>query len=254
MPLIDGWYFIIYEGAPRLSTKVVLVHGAGGSHLSWTRELRRLPGWRVLALDLPGHGRSEEKPCRRVEDYARRLVHFLDMADIYRVALVGHSMGSAVCLQAAPRLGDRLAGMALLAPFSRLPVEPDVLEYLSHPFEPAPFHRWLRERLFSPRTPERVILQAMRGLEQVRWHVLASDWMACSRFQPRHVDQITCPALLVAGADDRLTPPALAQELADTLPDARVKMLPRAGHMLALEQSAAVADAVERFLKTLPST
>ncbi|NPV57016.1 MAG: alpha/beta hydrolase, partial [Anaerolineae bacterium] len=54
MPLTEGWYYTIYEGAPKLSNKVVLIHGAGGSHLSWCKELRRLPGWRVLALDLPG--------------------------------------------------------------------------------------------------------------------------------------------------------------------------------------------------------
>ena len=59
MPVAADLYYHIYEGSEEgRRPPVVLIHGAGGTHLHWPSEVRRLPGYRVLALDLPGHGKS----------------------------------------------------------------------------------------------------------------------------------------------------------------------------------------------------
>src|SRR5574341_24760 len=75
---------------------LILIHGAGSSHLDWPPELRRMKNYNVLALDLPGHGRSDEQGRTRIEDYAVAVLAFMDAFTLDRAVLVGHSMGGAI--------------------------------------------------------------------------------------------------------------------------------------------------------------
>src|SRR5213593_4684113 len=98
-------------------TTFVLIHGLGGSHLSWVQVAAGLSGLgRVVAPDLPGFGRS---PARgrgtRVMDSRRSLARFLDRVATGDVVLVGNSMGGLVAMTEAAVEPDRVAGLVLTA-------------------------------------------------------------------------------------------------------------------------------------------
>jgi pimeloyl-ACP methyl ester carboxylesterase len=115
MPLSAGLYYFHHEGGSAGKPPMVLLHGAGGDYLVWPPEIRRLPGIRVYALDLPGHGKSGGPGCQSVEDYARAVVGLMDAVGLWRAAFVGHSMGGAIALTLALDFPERTAGLGLVS-------------------------------------------------------------------------------------------------------------------------------------------
>ena len=96
---------------------VVLLHGALNDHSVWSLTGRYLAhhGWAVLALDQPGHGQSAGPALASVEALADWVVASLDAAGVRSAALVGHSLGSLIVLEAAARLGERATALVLVA-------------------------------------------------------------------------------------------------------------------------------------------
>src|ERR1700687_5731281 len=84
---------------------VVFVHGAANDHSVWSLQSRYYAyhGWDALAVDLPGHGKSEGAALKTIADLATWIARLLDAAGVKTVALVGHSMGSLVALETASR-------------------------------------------------------------------------------------------------------------------------------------------------------
>src|SRR3954471_11396015 len=96
---------------------VVFVHGAGLDH-SWFGLQSRYfgyHGWNVLALDLPGHGRSDGPPIPSIAAMADWIVAVLDALKIKSASVVGHSMGSFIALEAAARHPARIERIAFIA-------------------------------------------------------------------------------------------------------------------------------------------
>src|SRR3990172_12606243 len=98
MPFKAGFYYSLHEGGKRDQKPVILIHGAGSSHLIWPAEIRRLAGHTVIALDLPGHGRSNGVGIQSVGDYTAAIIEFLAATKIFHSAFVGHSLGGAIAL------------------------------------------------------------------------------------------------------------------------------------------------------------
>src|SRR5215470_17225530 len=96
-------------------TCIVFLHGAQNDHSVWILQSRYFAhhGFAVLALDLPGHGRSDGPALTSVEAMAERLAEALSSLATRRFVLIGHSMGSLVALEVARRVTDRVAGVAL---------------------------------------------------------------------------------------------------------------------------------------------
>src|SRR5258707_12928 len=95
---------------------VVFIHGALHDHSVWTLLARWCAhhGHAVLAVDLPGHGRSTGAPAPSVEANADWLLALLDAAGVERAVLVGHSMGSLIALEAAARAPQRARGLVMI--------------------------------------------------------------------------------------------------------------------------------------------
>src|SRR5512145_1247726 len=107
----------------------VFVHGAGMDHTVWQLPARWFAwhGHSVLAVDLPGHGRSEGPALGSVPELALWLGRAMDAAGIERAAIVGHSMGGAIALEAAAAMPERVARIALLGTAAAIPVNSALL-------------------------------------------------------------------------------------------------------------------------------
>lgn len=235
-------------GAPTL----VLIHGAGGSHLHWPAELRRLPDATTYALDLPGHGRSDYPGCDTIAGYVVALIDFLDATNTDRAVLAGHSMGGAISQAAALAHPERVAGLVLVGTGARLRVASAILDSILSDFEGAIdlVTRWA----WAPGAPEELTNVGRRTMAETPPPVLHGDFHACDDFDVmQRLDQISAPALVITGTLDRLTPHKYGLYLAQHIPDARLATVEGGGHMMALEQPAVVAGAVAGFIRELQS-
>jgi len=125
--IVQGYPAFAYTGGRPFDAKlptIVFVHGAAFDHSVWQWQSRYFAhhGFGVLAVDLPGHGRSPGAARASVADYAEWLVALLDAGGIARTHLVGHSMGSLVTLEAALRHPQRVLKLALVGAAAPMPV------------------------------------------------------------------------------------------------------------------------------------
>jgi len=253
MPETVGIYYS--ESANGLPERpLLLLHGAGSSHLMWPPLMRRLPGCTILALDLPGHGKSRGRSCNSIDHYAEILLDFLAEKRIYQAALVGHSMGGAVALQVALKQPQLVCGLGLISTGAHFDLPPALSENFHHNFARENALHTFEGLSFSAHTPPPEREKMMRLLRLVHWNVLENDWQACAGFDARvFITRMDMPAWVAVGAEDRLTPLPQAQFLTAHLPHARLQLVPRAGHFLPLEQPAALSVGFQGFVARLAS-
>ncbi len=246
---------------PALPT-VVMIHGAQNDHSVWALQSRYLAhhGFGVLAVDLPGHGRSRGPALRTVEDMAAWLLQLLDAAGAGRAALVGHSMGSLVALEAAHRAPERITHLSLLGATYPMKVSDALLDaardaegdaidmvniwshssYAQKPSCPGP---GFYVSGMSKRLMERI---AARGEE----HLFHTDFTACNSYANGEAAAagVRCPVQLIFGSKDMMTPPRSTKALLAALPGAKTVTVD-AGHQMMAEQPDAVLDALLAFLR-----
>lgn len=245
----EDLFYAVNRSEPR-RLDVVLIHGAGGSHLVWPAQLRRLTGATVYALDLPAHGKSAGRPRASIGEYAGALMGWLDALPIERAVLVGHSMGGAIAQQIGLDYPQRAGGLVLIATGARLRVAPAFLEGLLTDYDRT--LDAINSYAWGPQTPETMIRHGRQHMAQANPQATQADFAACNAFDGvERLGQITAPTLVISGAADQLTPPKYAVKLAEGIAGAQLRLLENAGHMVMLEQPDQVAQAVSDFLDTL---
>jgi pimeloyl-ACP methyl ester carboxylesterase len=243
------WYASARQRAPG-EIPLVLIHGAGGSHLYWPAELRRLPGRPAIVPDLPGHGRSDGPGRDEIGDYAVAVSHLLDAIGLERVVVGGHSMGGAIAQWMALAQPERVVGLVLIGTAAKLRVAPALLEVVRN--EPQLAIETIVTWSFGPQAPDDIRQLGIQALTGVDPAVLYGDLVACDRFDIRHrLDEIGAPALVIGATEDRLTPLWFAHYLAENLPRAELQVVEGAGHMMALERPEEVTSAVRTFVDGL---
>jgi pimeloyl-ACP methyl ester carboxylesterase len=246
---------------------VLLVHGYGGSSASYRPIIDRLAErYRVIAVDLPGFGRSD----KRTGDYspmgmADVLARVLDAKGIARAHVVGHSWGSSVVLAFALRYPTRLDRLVVASSF----VFDDQL---------LPLFRWARasrglgkllyamvyreamgERLYlnfadPALVTEEVVDEVRRGLRSpgaVAAAAEAAHRMNLDQLQ-RDYRHVAAPTLVLWGREDRVALVAYGERLARMLPRARLVVLPQCGHIPMWECTGETAGAILEHLGGAP--
>lgn len=250
MPTSAGIYF--QHSKKRNSTaspSVVFIHGAGGTHLYWPANLRRLTGYDLYAVDLPGHGKSSGNLKESISAYADAILEWVGSLGLQRVFLVGHSMGSAIALTLALEKPEQIVGIGLLGAAASLKVNPQVLERIGQPhtYQEAVYKvvRWS----FSNQAPQVLTALAEKRLLEAGPQVLYHDFLACNAFDVRdQLTKISLPALVICGQDDKMTPVKDSLLLAKEIPGAECEVIPDAGHMVMLEKPHQVGLILEEFL------
>lgn len=249
MPVAAELYYSLSDNGAKNKIPVVLIHGAGGSHLFWPPQIRRLPGYCIYAIDLPGHGKSGGTGQQTISGYAQAVLTWLESIGWHRAVFVGHSMGGAIAITIALEHPEQVVGLGLIGTAARLRVAPLLLESTSSPTTFLNAIDTIIAWSFSPQSPARLIESVTKRMAEMRPSVLHGDFLACDTFdETQRISQIRQPTLIICGADDRMTPLRNSQFLADNLPAARLEIIPNAGHMVMLEQPAQVAAALEDFL------
>ena len=253
MPTAAGLHYFLHEGGNRLKPALVLIHGAGGDHLSWPPEVRRLPGYRVIALDLPGHGKTAGPGCQSVQDYARAVAEFIDVVGFSRAVFVGRALGGAIALALALDYPDRVAGIGLISTGPTLPIPSSVIENAANPSTLPLAIKSLQEMSLGPQTPENLKGMVFKRLAEIRQTLLLDDLLACDRFNVTdRLNAIQTPVLVVCGTDDKLTPLRFSEILSSQIPGAALQTMEGTGHMLVLEQPGRLAKLISVFLATIP--
>ncbi len=253
MPVSGSIYYSLHSERDTENPPLVLIHGAGGNHLYWPPEIRRLRGYCVYAPDLPGHGKSSTIDGQQsIGEYARHMVQWLESLQLRRAVLVGHSMGSAIALALAIDHPEYVVGLGLIGTGARLRVFPDLLKYAA---DQTTFYKatdLLLTYSFSVNASSHLVELATKRLVETRQSVLYGDLVACDRFDV--MDQLVAvkqPTLVVCGAEDQMTPVRYAQYLSNFIPNARLRIIPGAGHMVMLEQPHLVVDDLLLFLQDI---
>ena len=263
---VQGARTFCYTGSKpfdRAKPTVVFIHGVLNDHSVWILQTRYFAhhGWNVLALDLPGHCRSEGEPPRSVEEAADFVIALLDAAGVEKAALVGHSFGALTALEAAARAPGRITHLALVGIAFPMKVSPALLENSQHqPMKAIDMVNVYSHSMMAP--PPSALGPGTwlhGGARALMRRVLASNtkvnvfhrgFVACDSYAGGEaaIAKVQCPVLFVLGRNDAMTPPKAAQGLQQKAVDARA-VLVEGGHQMMTEAPDAVLFALRDFLR-----
>ncbi len=214
--------------------KILCLHGAGCNSLHWMTT-DPPEGWQIIAVDLPGHGLSKEKPFDHIDEYAQWVSAFIEnLGD--RVLLAGHSMGGAIALSVAYLHPEKLLGLVLTCTGATLEVSGHVLD-LCRGEDATGINRFLAKYAYSRDVAQQQIQLWQEELGTSSSAVYLADFSACSGFDfSDKLTGIKLPALIVYATEDRMTPPAFAYFLSTQLQCAELVEVVGIGHMVILEQ------------------
>ncbi len=236
---------------------IVFIHGAGMDHTVWALQTRWFAwhGRAVLAVDAPGHGRSEGPALDSIEALAEWVFALLDAAGAKNAALVGHSMGALIALEAAARRPERIRALGLCGCAAEMPVSEKLLsaglagEHVAYEMITA----WgvgRRAQVGGAEAPGTWVTGGtLRLLEHGRKGVVGIDLRACDRYKgsAAAVQKVNVPTVLVLGSHDRMSPAKAAAPLA-RIPESQTIVIEQAGHMMMTEQPGRTLDALRSIL------
>ena len=268
MDLVASPRLYAYTGGKKFDSAlptVVFLHGGEHDHSVWALQSRYLAhhGYSVLALDLPGHMRSEGPLPQTIEAFADRIAVGIAACSAERMLLVGHSMGSLIALELATRLGEKIRGVALLATAfpmrvstalldatkNAAPAAMDMINVWSHSASIDAFNR----KPSSPGPGFSNFWGNLRLMQRVAHRsgpeVLQSDFAACNTYQrgPEAAAELRCPVLFLLAQSDAMTPARSAGKLIEACSDSTVVTLRGSGHALMAENPDGVRDELVRF-------
>ena len=238
----------------------IFIHGAQNDHSVWALQTRYFAhhGVNVLALDLPGHGRSKGKGCTSVEAMADWVLAVMDAVGVDKALMIGHSMGSLIALEASHRAPQRVNRLAMLGTTYPMKVSDALLDTAKNN-EPAAIdmvnifsHSTMAHKPSCPGPGFYVMGGARRLMQRVSQinpeQLFYTDFFACNAYAngERAAAAVACPTLFVFGSKDMMTPARSTKTLTATIPHGKIVTVD-AGHALMAEQPDAVLDALFAF-------
>ena len=263
---VEGAPLYAYTGGKTfdpLKPTVVFIHGVLNDHSVWILQSRHFAnhGWNVLAIDLPGHGRSGGKAPTTVQSAAQSIVALLDAVGVSKAILMGHSFGSLIALHAAAEHPSRVSQLVMVGTAYPMRVSPVLLENSLNAPEKA-IHMvnvFSHSTLAPPPSALGPGTWLLGGSKALMRRVLASNphenifnigFKACDQYDQGEaaMAKVTCPTLFLLGQKDQMTPPKAAQSLIRLAQDGQVAQV-NAGHQLMVEAPEEALKAMLSFCK-----
>ena len=227
----------------QVDQRLVLIHGAGGTHKVWRYQTLAFPG--SVTLDLPGHPRGVG--YNTILEYAKFVTEAIKERGLASVVLVGHSMGGAITIEIALSHPRFLAGIVLVGSGARLRVASIIKDEVTRDYVHAA--EVIAQWAYSPKSDAKLRKASVQELLEVPAEVTYGDFQACDRFDDMNeISRIDLPTLLVCGEDDALTPVKYSQYMKERIRGARIVVIPGAGHSVMLEKPEELNNALRSFL------
>jgi pimeloyl-ACP methyl ester carboxylesterase len=258
---VNGFDTYAYTGNHTIDAAlptIIFIHGAANDHSVWSLQSRYFAyhGYNVLAVDLPGHGKSAGKVLDNIGALAQWTKALMDAVGIGKAAVVGHSMGSLIGLETAARYKQNVSSLVMVGTAVPMPVTDALLkasaanDHVAYEMVNV-FAHSPRAQMGGNRLPGAWMTgNSMRLMERSGDGVLHADFTACNNYSNglEAAKEIQCPVLLLLGQRDLMTPPRAARVAASNFPHARTVLIAGAGHSLMSEQPDAILDALIDFL------
>lgn len=240
---------------------VVLVHGAGMNRTVFQLQTRYLAhhGYRVAAIDLPGHGGSEGPAIETVPEMGAWLADVIVALDMGPAHVIGHSMGTFIGIEAAAQRPETVASLVLIGTAAAMPVHPELLDAAANdvPHASNLMSSWsfgAPAHIGRHATPGMWNIGGSRALlDTSRPDSLGIDMAACNAYASSldAAAAVSCPVTYILGAMDKMTPPKRAADLIAATAGATVVTLPGVGHMMMSEAPDATRRAMVDALESV---
>ncbi len=233
--------------------RAIYIHGTGCNGRVFEDHLRAISNrHEVVAIDLPGHGRSEGSGFRGAADYAFFVAALIDRLGWQSCIVAGHSLGGGIALAVAVYFEALVAGLMLIDTGARLRVNPRLLDFARKAAEAGSVPDADARFGYAEKTPRSVVDGISAITAGCDPRVTYKDWIADDSFDfMSRLAQINVPALAICGEEDPLTPLKYHEYFRDKLPDCRLVTIADAGHWPFVENRAAFDAGVMEFLGTL---
>ena len=232
---------------------IVLLHGSGQSHVVWslTEQYLSSQGYNVLTIDLPGHGNSEGKSLKSIEEIADWLDKVVKKIGVSQLTILGHSQGSLVSLEYYFKFPKKIKKLVFVAGAYEIPVNKSLIDLsLSGDMESLNLMmKWGygHSKQFIGGNPLQKILNSTREVREV----LAVDLIACNNYKNgmNAVKSVKCPTFFVFGELDKMIKLEKGKKFADLISGSKVHVIKNCGHMIVLENAFEMREKVAEFLK-----
>ncbi len=227
-----------------------MIHGAGGSTATWFLQHRGLSdGLHVVALDLNGHGRTQDRLDENLVDSYLEDIDSV-AAQYEKPIIAGHSMGGALAQLYALQNLDRLSGLVLVATGAKLRVSNMVFELLDTDFEG--YLGAVEEFMFHKNTSKELIEASIAEVRKCPVPIIRRDFELCNAFSVMdRLKKIQIPTLIIVGAQDMMTPVKYSQYLLSQIENSKLLVIENAGHSVMLEQSSKVNQEILSWANNL---
>jgi YbgC/YbaW family acyl-CoA thioester hydrolase len=239
---------------------VLFIHGFPLDHTIWEHQLDGLTGFHRIAPDLRGMGKSEAPDLGySMSIYAEDLVGILDAIGISRVVLCGLSLGGYIAFEFLRRWRERVSGLILM---DTRP-EADSAEgrkaregLIARVREQGPIAaaEAMLPRFFTAQVSPQIIERVRTMIMEIPVAGLVGA-LTAMRERPDSTAMLSgltgIPTLVMVGAEDMITPPGIAQSMANAIPGARLMEIPGSGHLPCVEQPVPTTRAILKFLQGL---
>lgn len=246
--VIDGTVYHYSVNMPKKDPEcaIVFVHGAGGSHKHWINQVVGLGDRHlVLALDLPGHGKSGGTATDKLEEYTDFVYNFCRHVLGTSFYLAGHSMGGAIAMDFALNYAEDLQGIILIGTGARLRVAPAMLET----FASGKKFPQMIDFAYSKGASQGSLATARQEMEETDAEVYYRDFQACDNFDIiERIHLIKSPCLILGASEDKLTPAKYSLFLAEKIQNSKVDIIDHAGHMMMVERPQEVNIKIINFI------
>jgi pimeloyl-ACP methyl ester carboxylesterase len=264
---INGKIVSFWTNNSQSTSTILILHGFRGSHQGLIELARTLPDLRVIMLDLPGYGESE--PLETVHDfqsYAQFLDTFCQALGLQQCIVLGHSYGASLAIVFSTLFPQRVTKLVLITPVTSantIEAKLGKLYYRIALLLPLFIRRpWLKNHLIDYLTDiillktagaqkrHELIMANQQSLAQLNDQVVLENFLGFySSDVYAMAPAILSPTFIICGEADHISPPESMRKLHTKIQGSRLQMIPRAGHLVPLEQPSVVGRLVGDFIQ-----
>ena len=240
---------------------IIFVHGSGLTHMCWVLQTRYFAfhGYSVLAIDLPGHGLSEGKSLKSIEDMADWIRDVIDAVGFNEASLVGHSQGCLVTVECASRYPEKIKTLSLIGGAGAIPMNPELLTLAEKGDSKAVnlMMDWAHGpsgHLGGHPVPGlyHINIGSMLIHSKEIQNTLGVDFRACDNYKNgfEAAKKLSLPTVNILADKDKMCPIKEGKKLADSIKDCELHVIDNCGHMMLLEEADKTLNVLRKFITT----